>query len=162
MRRAVLSLVVLSTLVLGTCQAGKKPKPNNVDNPESSSVTKFDADTLNCRDYWDFEDGAVVAIESRNYPNNYPNRRKCFWAFSVPPNTNVSIVCEKFQVHRSDRLCLVDSVNNDCWYGDVDYPFQFPFTFPVTDDYSYLSIKFLVNRRRNAGGFRFNINRLKS
>jgi len=155
MRRATVGLVILATLALQA--EAKRKRPTNVGRPEEAVGEKFEAYTLGCRDYYDFIQfqASAVAIETPRYPSNYPNRRRCSWKLNIPPNANVSVYCEKFDVHRSDSFCIYDSNNfsQDCWYGSVNYGFSFPFS--SSSDYeNYIHMTFRSNRRNNAGGFR--------
>ena len=152
-------MVVLAAIVLQA--EAKRKRPDNVGQPDQAEAggAKFDAETLSCRgDYWDFaSQGPAVAIQTPRYPSYYPNRRRCSWDFFVPANANVSLVCEKFQVHRSDSFCIYDfnSDQSGCWYGNVNYAFTFPFSFETSSEENFISMSFRSGRRRNAPGFRY-------
>ena len=157
MTKGVLCLLVFITL--GQAKPSK-PKSQNIAKLAKENDTpplKMPVDTLGCSDTFDLAEDTSIAIETRNYPKNYPNRHRCRWFFNVAPNTNVSMYCESFDVHRSDRFCIYDyyNYNYGCYYGTELQGFTFPFDFGISEDEGFIQMKFRSGRRRNAGGFRF-------
>ena len=159
------STVLVSFLALASnfCEAKKqKNPPTNVASlPKRGGGVVIDpknVDTLECGDTFDFGEGSAVAIETPNYPNNYPDGRdsRCRWSFDVPAGAELSLYCETFDVKRGDKFCIQDynNWNSGCYYGTLDEPSEFPFTFYPSDYENIINMKFRANRRKNAGGFR--------
>merc|ERR1719422_2964349 len=150
-------LLVFISIALQYGHAGK-PKSQNIAKLEKENLPppKMDVDTLDCKGKFDLNADSSIAIETRNYPEMYPNRYRCRWFFNVAPNTNASMYCESFDVHRSDRFCIYDyyNYNYGCYYGTEQQGFTFPFDFGISDDEGFIQMKFRSGRRRNAGGFR--------
>merc|ERR1712126_69134 len=156
MTKGVLCLLVFITL--GQGKPGK-PESQNIANLAKDSGNpppRTSVDTLGCQDTFDLAEDNSIAIETKNYPSNYPNRYRCKWYFNVAPNTNTSMYCESFDVHRSDRLCIYDyyNYNYQCSYGTELEGFTFPFDFGITDEEGFIQMKFRSGRRRTGGGFR--------
>merc|ERR1712095_157706 len=157
MTKGGLSLLVFISIVLQSGHAGK-PKSQNIAKLDKENIPppKMDVDTLDCGRTFDLNADSSISIETRNYPEMYPNRYRCRWFFNVAPNTNASMYCESFDVHRSDRFCIYDyyNYNYGCYYGTEQQGFTFPFDFGISDDEGFIQMKFRSGRRRNAGGFR--------
>ena len=160
LRRTVLfSIFALATNFF---EAKKKPAAQNVASlPKRGGGGLIDprnVDTLECGDTFDFGEGSAVAIQTPNYPENYPDGRKsrCRWFFDVPAGAELSLFCETFDVKKRDKLCIEDYNNYErgCFYGTLDEPMEFPFTFYPSDYENFIYMKFKANRRGNAGGFR--------
>merc|ERR1719438_289101 len=149
--------LVFISIALQSGHAGK-PKSENIAKLEKENVPppKMDVDTLDCKGKFDLDADSSIAIETKDYPEMYPNRYRCRWFFNVAPNTNASRYCESFDVHRSDRFCIYDyyNYNYGCYYGTEQQGFTFPFDFGISDDEGFIQMKFRSGRRRNAGGFR--------
>merc|ERR1719422_649196 len=150
-------LLVFISIALQYGHAGK-PKSQNIAKLEKENLPppKMDVDTLDCKGKFDLNADSSIAIETKDYPEMYPNRYRCRWFFNVAPNTNASMYCESFDVHRSDRFCIYDyyNYNYGCYYGTEQQGFTFPFDFGISDDEGFIQMKFRSGRRRNAGGFR--------
>ena len=155
--------VLFSILALGSnlCEAKRKPSSENVASlPKRGGglIDPRDAEDLECGDTFDFGDGNAAAIQTPNYPDNYSNGRqgRCRWFFDVPAGAELSLFCEAFDVRRGDRFCIEDYNNYEyrCYYGTIDEPMEFPFTFYPSDYENFIYMQFRPNRRRNAGGFR--------
>ena len=159
------STVLLSFLALASnfCEAKRQkvPTENVASLPKRGGGGLIDprnVDTLECskRATFDFGQGSAVAIQTPNYPDNYPDRSRCRWFFDVPAGAELSLFCETFDVKRGDRFCIEDynNYNYGCYYGTLDEPTEFPFTFNPSDYENSIYIRFKANRRKNAGGFR--------
>merc|ERR1719336_3725914 len=150
-------LLVFISIALKSSHAGK-PKSQNIAKMDKENIPppKMDVDTLDCKGKFDLNADSSIAIETKDYPEMYPNRYRCRWFFNVAPNTNASMYCESFDVHRSDRFCIYDyyNYNYGCYYGTEQQGFTFPFDFGISDDEGFIQMKFRSGRRRNAGGFR--------
>lgn len=159
--------VLFSILALATnfCEAKDRP-PASARAENVASLPKRggglidprNVDTLECGKSvtFDFGEGSAVAIQTANYPDNYPDRKSCRWFFDVPAGAELSLFCETFDVRRGDKLCIQDYNNYEygCYYGTLDEPMEFPFTFVPSDYENTIFMKFKANRRKNAGGFR--------
>merc|ERR1719394_2424755 len=150
-------LLVFISIALQSGHAGK-PKSQDIAKLDKENLPppKMDVDTLDCGRTFDLNADSSIAIETKNYPEMYPNRYRCRWFFNVAPNTNASMYCESFDVHRSDRFCIYDyyNYNRGCYWGTEQQGFTFPFDFGISDDEGFIQMKFRSGRRRNAGGFR--------
>merc|ERR1719232_2360191 len=150
-------LLVFISIALQSGHAGK-PKSQDIAKLDKENIPppKMDVDTLDCKGKFDLNADSSIAIETKDYPEMYPNRYRCRWFFNVAPNTNASMYCESFDVHRSDRFCIYDyyNYNYGCYYGTEQQGFTFPFDFGISDDEGFIQMKFRSGRRRNAGGFR--------
>ena len=142
----------------------KKPVAENVASlPKRGGgavvLPRDDVETLGCKDTFDFGEGSAAAIQTPNYPDNYPNGRRgrCRWYFDIPAGAELSLFCETFDVRRGDRFCIEDYNNYEyrCYHGKTDEPIEFPFTFYPSDSENFIYMSFRANRRRNAGGFRY-------
>merc|ERR1719394_2220332 len=116
-------LLVFISIALQSGHAGK-PKSQNIAKLDKENIPppKMDIDTLDCKGKFDLNADSSIAIETRNYPEMYPNRYRCRWFFNVAPNTNASMYCESFDVHRSDRFCIYDyyNYNYGCYFGTTE------------------------------------------
>merc|ERR1712126_628316 len=150
MTKGVLCLLVFITL--GQGKPGKPQSQNiaKLAKENGNPPPRTTVDTLSCQDTFDLSEDNSIAIETKNYPSNYPNRYRCKWYFNVAPNTNTSMYCESFDVHRSDRLCIYDyyNYNYQCFYGTELEGFTFPFDFGITDEEGFIQMKFRSGRRR--------------
>merc|ERR1719438_246538 len=157
MTKGGICLLVFISIALQSGHGGK-PKSQNIAKLDKENVPppKMDVDTLDCKGKFDLDADSSIAIETKDYPEMYPNRYRCRWFFNVAPNTNASMYCESFDVHRSDRFCIYDyyNYNYGCYYGTEQQGFTFPFDFGISDDEGFIQMKFRSGRRRNAGGFR--------
>jgi len=94
---------------------------------------KMIVDTLDCWSRFNLTEDSSVAIETQNYPNNYPLRRyRCGWGFRVASNTKVSMFCDSFDVDRNSRFCISKIYSssfriNRCYTGRKLDGFTFPF-----------------------------------
>merc|ERR1712121_35019 len=114
-------------------------------------------DKLSCGSRFDLTADNSIAIETANFPDNYPNRYRCTWRFRVAPNTNVSMFCESFDVHSSDRFCITkwNPYSRRCYYGTKMEGFTFPFNFGTSGNRgSWISMWFGSGFRNTGGGFR--------
>ena len=166
MRGAAFLVVTLALSNVGFCK--KKPRDKGMDisqldlnMTDPSVLASKNVDTLACRQKFDFSSGSSVAIESPNYPDNYPDGRagRCNWKLSVPALAELSMFCESFDVKRGDKLCITDINNYDraCYYGYSGEPFEFPLNVSPSEWENYVYMQFRTNRRRNGKGFRFEI-----
>ena len=162
MRSAVLFSIL--ALAINFCEA-KKFKNPSTDNVASlpkrggGMIDHRNVENLECGDTFDFGEGSAVAIQTPNYPDNYPNGRqsRCGWFIDVPAGVELSLFCETFDVKRRDKFCITDynNVEYRCYYGTLDEPMEFPFTFYPSRHENSIYMKFRANRRKNAGGFRW-------
>ena len=166
MRGAAFLVAALALSNVGFCK--KKPRDKGMDisqldlnMTDPSVLASKNVDTLACRQKFDFSSGSSVAIESPNYPDNYPDGRagRCNWKLSVPALAELSMFCESFDVKRGDKLCITDINNYDraCYYGYSGEPFEFPLNVSPSEWENYVYMQFRTNRRRNGKGFRFEI-----
>ena len=97
-----------------------------------------------------------VAIETPNYPDQYGPFERCIWKIKVPPNSNLSIECQDFDLHRSDKFCIKDrkmKANSKCYKGTASW-WEDPYTFAVHDFNAKFVIIFKSNRKGEGYGFR--------
>ena len=110
--------------------------------------------SLDCGVTDKLEDGEYATIESRNYPNYYPNKHNCVWTIITPPQASVYISCDTFDVRSGDLLTVGNielagrSNEDESWGFDVH---------PVMSD-NKLTIRFKTNKRGSGAGFRFDRN----
>ena len=92
--------------------------------------------------------GEWIMIESKNYPNKYPNRQNCRWTLTVPKDAIVILSCEYFDVKKGDFF----AIGNNKLHGTREYGFfYYPFMMGRT-----LSLRFRSNKKTTGGGFRYN------
>ena len=101
----------------------KKPKPektkdtnisklplDRVDADNVAGVELKNVDTLECGQRFDFSSGSSIAIQTKNYPRNYPGSSwwngyagNCDWHFSVPTEAELRMLCDSFDVKRREE-----------------------------------------------------------
>jgi len=120
-------------------------------------ISHSSVETLACKGKFvlDF-DGSAAAIETPNYPGEYPNKSKCKWKFTVPPEAQVSMTCDFFDVHKSDKLCISDKNNGVslCYYGEEAEGFIFPFDFVPSPYKNSIKMSFKSGKKKTGFGFR--------
>eukprot|EP00493_Phyllostaurus_siculus_P008457 UN08562 len=61
-------------------------------------------DALPCNGKGNLKDGEVVSFETPNYPEAYPNKKRCKWTIKIPKESTVCIYCEQFNLEKGDYL----------------------------------------------------------
>ncbi|XP_042212963.1 astacin-like metalloendopeptidase [Homarus americanus] len=113
--------------------------------PKQSSFVSCGEHTL--------EPGTSVGIQSKNFPNQYPNRHNCVWTFKASASdSTISIDCATFNLKNSRRcrgdVLLLEDGNtlNNRFCGNLG-------TLSEGGDTDLLNIVFKTNRRGKAQGF---------
>ena len=113
--------------------------------------------TLQCTDTWDFEIGGSlsVVLESPDYPQNYPNKKRCIWDLIIPPGADFTIQCSMFHVDPTDFFCVEDYNNwgYNCWHGYNGNGYL-PLNYVRSYQRNLMKLKFKSNGYNNAPGFR--------
>ena len=118
-------------------------------NQENQMRHSRQVDALPCNGKDNLGDGEVVSIETPNYPEAYPNKKRCKWTIKIPKESTVYIYCEHFSLQKGDFL----RIGKTKYYGlagDDGATFE-----PLTNKKKYtLKLQFKSNKRKNAGGFK--------
>jgi len=135
----------------------KKVNVGQYELTGDDGVLYSSVETLKCKDKYDFDiDGSAAAIQTVDYPEKYPTKSKCKWSFWVPPGAQVSMTCNSFDVHKSDKLCISDFNNgvSQCYYGKVTEGFIFPFDFVPSPYENLIKMSFKSGKKKTGFGFR--------
>ena len=118
---------------------------------------------------FDFTAATSVAIESPNYPEDYPARGKdCGWWLHAYPVGTMTMSCEKFNVNKDDPLCFhIWGKDDQCFYGKIEEPFQFPINMSLFIGYEteygkdyWATLSFRRKSRRSGHGLGFRCSKL--
>merc|ERR1719195_729960 len=155
MRGVLLLFTLILSNVINSGKSKKKSKPEKtkdtdisqlpldpVDADDVASLSLKNVDTLGCGQKFDFSSGASVAIQTKNYPRNYPGSSwwngyagNCDWHFSVPALAELRMLCDSFDVKKGES-------------------FYFPLNVSPSDKRNYVKMSFRSNWWRNGRGFR--------
>ena len=106
-------------------------------------------DALPCNGKDKLQDGEVVSIETPNYPQNYPNKKRCKWSIKIPKESTVYIYCESFNLEKGDYL-RIQKARYSGLSGDNFTSFE-----PLTNNKRYtLRLQFKSNKKKNNTGFK--------
>jgi len=106
-------------------------------------------DALPCNGKDKLQDGEVVSIETPNYPEPYPNKKRCKWSIKIPKESTVYIYCEQFNLEKGDYL-RIQKTKYSGLSGDNYTSFE-----PLTNNKRYtLRLQFKSNKKRNNTGFK--------
>ena len=123
MRGVLLLFTLILSNVINSGESKKKPKPEKTKDTDISKLPldRVDADnvagqslknvdTLGCGQKFDFSSGASIAIQTKNYPRNYPGSSwwngyagNCDWYFSVSAEAELRMLCDSFDVKRREE-----------------------------------------------------------
>lgn len=53
---------------------------------------------------------ATGMVESRNYPNNYPNNEKCLWLLTAPKKHRIQLTIVDMDIEAGGKICEYDSL----------------------------------------------------
>lgn len=49
-------------------------------------------------------------VESRNYPNKYPNNEKCLWLLTAPKKHRIELTIDDLDIEAGGKICEYDSL----------------------------------------------------
>jgi len=115
----------------------------------ASKMEAKQVEALPCNGKDTLNNGEVVSIESPNYPEPYPNKKKCKWNIKISKESTVYIYCESFNLEKGDYL-RIGKTKYSGLSGDNYTSFE-----PLTNNKKYtLKLQFKSNKKKSNTGFK--------
>ena len=119
------------------------------DDVDADMMASRQVDALPCNGKDNLKDGEVVSFETPNYPEPYPNKKRCKWTIKIPKESTVYIYCEQFNLEKGDYL-RIQKTKYSGLSGDNWMNFE-----PLTNNKRYtLKLQFKSNKKKNNTGFK--------
>ena len=106
---------------------------------------KGNKNQMSCGTTLSLREDEPVILQSKNYPENYPNNERCKYTFKVPKDADVAFFCDSFDVKKKDFL----TVGTMMLFGTTEYGPMF--TLPRGNK---LVVNFRSNKKTTGSGFR--------